>query len=74
MNALQLTIGRILLAASHCGQQTFDFIEEDQRSANAAVLRRHSFSTFPDMTCSSQAEFIGRLPVSRTRNMVACFA
>jgi hypothetical protein len=27
-----------LLAASHCGQQTFDFIEEDQPSANAAIV------------------------------------
>jgi hypothetical protein len=40
MMTLQLRIGGTLLAASQCGQQTFDFIEEGERWANLA---------FPDL-------------------------
>jgi len=36
MKTLQLKIGGTLLAASQCGQQTFDFIEEDESWANRA--------------------------------------
>jgi hypothetical protein len=42
------------LAASHCGQQTFDFIEEDQPSANVAAIRQHSFFNI------SQSEVTGQ--------------
>jgi len=38
MMTLQLRIGGILLAASRCGQETFDSIEEGEHRANA----RHS--------------------------------
>src|SRR5215467_9865018 len=66
MNALQLTIGRILLAASHCGQQTFDFIEEDQSSANVAGVGWHSFSVFPIPTSSETRSSSRQFPgVSR---------
>ena len=43
MNALQLRIGRTLLAASQCGQQTIDFTEETKIGANdrAAKFRKY---------------------------------
>lgn len=44
MNARQLRIGRTLLAAWYCWQQTFDFIEESAHSANAALTIIATFS------------------------------
>jgi len=38
MMTLQLRIGRTLLAASHCGQQTHDSIEETETRANIAAV------------------------------------
>ena len=46
MNALQLEIGRTLIAASQCGQQTIDFIEEIEIRANDRGANFHNSTVF----------------------------
>jgi hypothetical protein len=55
---LQLRLGRTLLAASHCGQQTNNFIEETETRANIAT----GLTGFLPETFRKGSDLVGAIP------------